>query len=419
MLPGVGTQDTIPIEIVALSLQSAQPITVTYNGGMDPELWDVQVCLSDSGQQQGSMTIRKTHANGGNFDSTLPETPKLIFVREVDSEVRVIDPTPQIDFQATDGRWVHNPDPLLQVVRVPPGGIVDGNCDGIPDPPLPGTSNFAPGVWSLGDECALPGVGQVKRLTPEQAMLAAHGVIIAQPPGPDEDIDGISDDADNCPADPNPLQEDGDNDSIGDVCDRCPTIFSPCGEGSCPNVLQDCWTTNLTVDPDPELELYTFTTADSIDFIWKHKILTTCSNYLASIWLFDCLDGKPLPGAIQQVFHDIDFGEQDPIPGIPEPLLSFNAPPGSIPPGRYDWAMITECDDTNGRIAGSPVPDNDLDDSCGVNVGLAPAPGFPGPVMLGPEPIELFDPDPGGSPSGRGPGEEGTTRPWCFTVVSP
>ena len=181
------------------------------------------------------------------------------------------------------------------------------------------------------------------------------------------------------------------------------------------NVLQDCWTTNLTLDSDPELELYTFATTDPIDFIWKHKILETCSAYLASIWVFECIAGKPLPGPIVQVFHDIDLGQQDPMPGVPEPLFTFTAPPGSIPPGRYDWAMITECDDTNGRIAGSPVPDNDIDDSCGVNVGILPT--FPGSVMLGPEPMELFDVDPGGSPPGRGPGEEGTTRPWCFDVT--
>ena len=98
-----------------------------------------------------------------------------------------------------------------------------------------------------------------------------------------------------------------------------------------------------------------------------------------------------------------------------ETLLSFSAPPGSIPPGRYDWALVTECNDTNGTIVGTGVQDSDLDDSCGVNVGILPV--FPGPVMLGPEPIELFDPDPGGSPPGRGPGEEGTTRPWCFDVT--
>ena len=181
------------------------------------------------------------------------------------------------------------------------------------------------------------------------------------------------------------------------------------------NVLQDCWTTDQQVDPDVELELYTFTTDDSIEFIWKPKLLVSCSAYLASIWVFECMDGKPSPGPIVQVFHDISFGQLDPIPGVPEPLLSFSAMAGSIPPGRYDWALITECDDTNMRIAGSPVTDGDIDDSSGVNVGIG-LPLIGGPVILGPEPIQLFDLDPGGSPPGRGPGEEGTTRPWCFQV---
>ena len=196
---------------------------------------------------------------------------------------------------------------------------------------------------------------------------------------------------------------------------RWGTAWLNCSFSPPVNVLQDCWTTNLTLNPDAELELYTFTTADSIDFIWKQKLQETCSAYLASIWVFECIAGKPLPGPIVQVFHDIDLGQQDPMPGVPEPLFTFTAAPGAIPPGRYDWAMITECDDTNGRIAGAPVPDSDIDDSCGVNVGILPV--FPGPVILGPEPVELFDADPGGSPPGRGPGEEGTTRPWCFDVT--
>jgi len=36
---------------------------------------------------------------------------------------------------------------------------------------------------------------------------------------PDADQDGVSDDADNCPAVPNPLQEDLDGDGAGDACD--------------------------------------------------------------------------------------------------------------------------------------------------------------------------------------------------------
>ncbi len=38
----------------------------------------------------------------------------------------------------------------------------------------------------------------------------------------DADQDGIPDAADNCPADPNPLQADADLDLLGDVCDHCP-----------------------------------------------------------------------------------------------------------------------------------------------------------------------------------------------------
>ena len=41
-------------------------------------------------------------------------------------------------------------------------------------------------------------------------------------PPPDGDGDGIPDDADNCPAVYNPLQEDADGDGVGDACDACP-----------------------------------------------------------------------------------------------------------------------------------------------------------------------------------------------------
>ena len=39
--------------------------------------------------------------------------------------------------------------------------------------------------------------------------------------GPDGD--GVPDALDNCPANPNPAQEDGDGDGLGDACDACPT----------------------------------------------------------------------------------------------------------------------------------------------------------------------------------------------------
>ena len=55
----------------------------------------------------------------------------------------------------------------------------------------------------------------------EQPVVVAKGVA-------DADDDGIPDDSDNCPADPNPLQEDVDHDGAGDACDRsshgCPHV---------------------------------------------------------------------------------------------------------------------------------------------------------------------------------------------------
>lgn len=235
-LPKDGTQATIPIEIVALQLQSIQPITVTYNGGNNPELWDVRVCLSSTlPQLTGSMTLHRTCPQGGTFDSSLGVIPKLIFLRQSDGALRQLDPGPEVFLTANRQRWVHNPDPSLQVFSVPPGVVTDGNCDGIPDSALPGTSNFAPGVWELTCEskCVIPPPGtstQRKRLTKEEEMLAAHGVTIAQEPPPDGDGDGHGDDADNCPNTPNPLQEDVDNDSVGDLCDNCLTRFNPCQE---------------------------------------------------------------------------------------------------------------------------------------------------------------------------------------------
>lgn len=38
----------------------------------------------------------------------------------------------------------------------------------------------------------------------------------------DGDLDDVPDDADNCPVDPNPGQEDADLDTVGDDCDNCP-----------------------------------------------------------------------------------------------------------------------------------------------------------------------------------------------------
>jgi len=237
-LPGSGSEDTVPIEIVGLSLVGTGPILVTYDGGQSPELWSVAACLSSVlAQRPGSMTLRRQCPGGGSFagvfNSTLPVIPKLVFVREGDGAIRTLDPAPQLTLTTVGAPWVELPDPSLQVIRIPAGAVTDGDCDGLPDPQLPGTSNFVAGVRDLSCDPActeVPEQPQQKVLSAEEEVLAAHGILPAQVPPPDGDFDGLPDDADNCPEDFNPLQEDADGDHVGDLCDNCVSTYNPCQE---------------------------------------------------------------------------------------------------------------------------------------------------------------------------------------------
>ncbi|UCE58729.1 MAG: hypothetical protein JSU63_14950 [Phycisphaerales bacterium] len=76
------TEVEIDAEVVALSLLSTAPITVTYNGGQDPEEWDAAVELSDVlTPPMGSITAVKTHCNGGTYNSVLHVQPKFTFTK--------------------------------------------------------------------------------------------------------------------------------------------------------------------------------------------------------------------------------------------------------------------------------------------------------------------------------------------------
>lgn len=247
VLRGPGDSATIDIEIVALSLDSINPITVTYAGAA-PELWDVRGCLSSMVPQPlGSMTITEgaCAGEGGTFTSTLNVAPRLVFERRGDGAYRVFDPVamgaPPIDFHSDNGHWVELPDPALLVAGAPAGLAVDGDCDGDVDPPLPGTSNFFPGVrsghCSAGPSGTVLDCGaQKKRSITELALTypAAHVVLPAHGSQGDSDGDGIVDDADNCTgpnaSTSNPGQADADDDAIGDLCDNCPAVPS-CDQG--------------------------------------------------------------------------------------------------------------------------------------------------------------------------------------------
>lgn len=103
MIPdGTGESDTISTEIVALSLKSINPITVTFNGGQNPEDWDLLVTLSAAAQTPGSMTITHSGTSGGTFDATLHVIPLLTFTK--------VDPPNQGQMESFDADGVYEAD---------------------------------------------------------------------------------------------------------------------------------------------------------------------------------------------------------------------------------------------------------------------------------------------------------------------
>lgn len=184
VLPGIPSQDTIPIVIRALSLVSVSPVLI------GAQSFDVRVCLSDAPQAMGTMTIRHECPDGGTFDSVLPVKPKLIFTPVGGGPTTTCDigtlAVPVDELVGTGAEWVHSAE-VAPVIRVGPGLQVDGNCDDAADPPLPGTTNF---VASLGEESCTPtsppgpASPQMKVLTGEEADFVRHGVMVANPPPP-------------------------------------------------------------------------------------------------------------------------------------------------------------------------------------------------------------------------------------------
>lgn len=207
VLDGPGTQDTVPIEIVALNLQGVEPLAIT-TGGVNPQLYEVFVTLSNQPQQQGTMTISQVTEQGGVYDADLPVMPLFVFF-----PVKGGDPI------FLDGAFTDPPMILMLGATAAPwhNGV---GCDRLepldpPPPALPATPNFAPGfdVHPRNGRCTC-------KLTMEEELLAAHGILPARFAGqPDADGDGIPDTCDNCPMVPNTDQADGDGDFVGDACE--------------------------------------------------------------------------------------------------------------------------------------------------------------------------------------------------------
>ncbi len=241
VLPSPGDSDTVPVELVALSLTSVQPITVTY-GGTTPEQWDVFVGMTSAPTRpQGQMTINLGPCgNGGTFEAVLPVQPRIVFFRPSDSALREIDlgltPGPIFDQWTYYGNW--SVGSAGANARQLPAGIFF-NHDSNPDTPmiqLPGsTANFFPGlqIFRCGPDAnpcdRVPVVRSRVNFMESKALVHGMFALRVGDNPEDYDNDGIPDELDNCPYSPNPSQWDHDGDGVGDACDNCEQ-YNPCQE---------------------------------------------------------------------------------------------------------------------------------------------------------------------------------------------
>jgi hypothetical protein len=176
-LPDLHSSDVVMIRIVELSLVSTQPITVTYDGGMFPELWDVRMSVSEAEPSLGQMLIQRSHEDGGTYFGEYALYPVLTFRRQSDGFVQVWDLGMQgiYDYYAfADGIWEYW-DP----------------------PPTSCTSNFCAGEATVVRHIASNAQRDLRAVCPP-------------PSQEDWDGDGIVDSMDNCPFTYNPDQENSD-----------------------------------------------------------------------------------------------------------------------------------------------------------------------------------------------------------------
>ncbi|MGD2108989.1 MAG: hypothetical protein PVI86_06310 [Phycisphaerae bacterium] len=256
----VGDTVTVDVEIVALSLASVEPITVTFNGGQDPQEWNVEVCLSSQPQGTGSMSITLDEDDCGTFNSFIPVLPRFTFTNAENSQGQFVDCGEPGQFceglelsgegngwALIDGSMGYDPADN-GIIRTPAGVDFDSDCDGQPDGTTVGASDcFQAGITCKngGFECTFNeeaegrlesgGGGQHQSFINSDNDTDNDGwpndcdncPDVASADQTDTDADGHADICDNCPDDSNADQADGDGDDVGDVCDNCPDVSNP------------------------------------------------------------------------------------------------------------------------------------------------------------------------------------------------
>ncbi len=102
--PPIGSTELVPVEVVALSLQSAKPIE------LDGILFDVNVTETSSDLSGfGELTIFRADADGGTFSGEVPLHLQVLFTEVGQSSPeRVVEVSTEISLQ---GQWSQEPAP--------------------------------------------------------------------------------------------------------------------------------------------------------------------------------------------------------------------------------------------------------------------------------------------------------------------
>ncbi len=221
-LQQTGDTASTPIEIVALSLTSVDPINVTVNG--QEEMFNVEVQLPFGGQQpQGEMQINHNTSEGGTFNAVLPVNADMFF-SNANTNVFVGGLNRPFEIRQTNQPWLLGPvsqEGSELVVITDPVQMGPGNTA-----VAPATSpNFFPGFLLQprrggAPKCVLTSIDTTPELA--TALSVAYEGWGRTPAfetrGPDADGDGVPDVCDNCPNIFNPFQEDANRDAFGDTC---------------------------------------------------------------------------------------------------------------------------------------------------------------------------------------------------------
>ncbi len=177
--PPPSTAPPVPIELVALSLVSVSPITVTFMDGSS-QLWSIRAAVSTTTPSTGSITISQSDPTGGTFTSSLTVFPLFTFTRLSDGAVRTLDTGPFLAGTTCVPLITLSPTtPLPWLYSAPTPAILV----------VPGlSSNFCASCTLLFSQCAamFPQFShqcqEGKSPGSELAMLAQHGILPGQPP---------------------------------------------------------------------------------------------------------------------------------------------------------------------------------------------------------------------------------------------